>query len=131
MEIKKTLTTLATGALIGAALVWYIRPPETKIEKVVEVQERERVRTIVEERPDGSKTTIIDEERQKDSSQREIAQGPKPKDWAVTLQMPLQDAIRGKPVYGLGVERRLILDLSVGAYGRTDGEWGLLLSYRF
>ena len=101
--------------------------------QIVEVEKevtQERVVTIVKERPDGSKETIITENRDvvKDTS----------KNTSETLTTPV------KPKWQLGISRaineetytgqisyRVLGDLWVGAYGRSDREIGLLIQYQF
>lgn len=110
------------GALAGIEVYRHFNKPII----VTEIQERERVRTRIEERPDGSKVTTIDKTVKKD----QIKAIPKP-EWSISVSAS-RDALLGRGgIYTLTVHRALILGLSVGLYARTDKEIGVSLQYSF
>lgn len=104
---------------------------QVKTEIVTKVQERERVRTIIEERPDGSKTTTIDRVVKKDATQNVIQTKPIPKKWLISASRSLYGEQGVNPTWGTSIQRRIILDLYMGVYARTDKEIGVILTYQF
>ena len=112
----------------------WLSPTKVEIkEKVVtEVQERVRVLTRIIERPDGTKETIIDEKRDTDTSiVAEKESRPVAKDWRVGIGASLPEVFTTGATYTLTVEKHLFAGIYVGAYGRTDKEYGASLSYSF
>ena len=108
-------------------------PEKIKIEeKTVEVvKERVRVDTRIIERPDGTTETIISERRDTDTrSETEKLTTGLPV-WSVSLSASAYSASRDEPIYGVGVQKRLLGSLSGGIYARTDKEVGVMLSYSF
>ena len=108
-------------------------PEKIKIEeKTVEVvKERVRVDTRIIERPDGTTETIISERRDTDTrSETEKLTTGLPV-WSVSLSASAYSASRDEPIYGVGVQKRLVGSLSGGIYARTDKEVGVMLSYSF
>ena len=101
-------------------------------EKIVTVvQDRETVRTIIKERPDGSKETIIVEDRTSDRSTVKSKKTVVEKKWLVGLSASSELITGGEAIYSLRVERYVLPGLSAGLYGRTDHEVGVSLSYSF
>jgi len=90
---------------------------------VSKVRERVRVDTIIVEQPDGTKITTIKELR--DTERLTITESYRP-NWNVGVSSTITDGI-----YGLRVERRIIGELYVGGYARTDSELGVSVSYSF
>jgi hypothetical protein len=91
-------------------------PPELKIkEKLVkDVQERVIVRTVIKERPDGTKETIIDERRDTDTHiEREKVTTPA-SDTSISLSQSLSGEYAQKTVYTLGIQKKLLGSLSGG-----------------
>lgn len=105
---------------------------EIKEKTVTEVQERVIVRTRIEERPDGTKVTIIDSRKDTDTKKvSEIQKKPAMKDWQIGLTASNPTNIGADTIYGLTLQKRLFLGLSGGLYVRTDKEIGAVLSYSF
>lgn len=83
-------------------------------------------------KPDGSSETTIDERLERDSktvSERESK--PATKDWIISTTMTYNGGLGSGPTYGIGVSKRLILDLYGGLYANTDKDIGLTVSYSF
>lgn len=100
--------------------------PKIELKEVVKYQERVRTRTIIKERPDGSKETTIIENRNTKGKRTATKKVSKP-DWSVGVS----STIKKDPVYGVQVGRRIIGDFWFGGYARTDKELGLTLRYEF
>lgn len=111
------------GVAIGALLVYFYK--ESNVIEVDKIQERERVVTRIVERPDGSKTTEIIKDSTK--TEQHLKKASK-KDWTVGVSSSINERV---PIYGVQVSRRIIFDLNVGAYAKTDGELGVMVSYSF
>jgi len=114
--------------IVGVGLSQYILP--SKSSTVTKVQERVRVVTRLKERPDGSKETVITEDRNTESGTTTIIEAKKPM-WSISASTAVLSLSPRGPIYTIQVDRRLILGAFVGAYGRTDGELGLSLRYEF
>jgi hypothetical protein len=121
---KPRLICLLAGVLLGSALV--LRFKEPQIVTVDKIQNRVRVVTRIDQRPDGSKTTVIT----KDSAKTEMHLTSKPvkKDWIVGATSSLLEPV---PVFTLQVSRRILGDIYLGVYARTDREFGLGLTFQF
>lgn len=109
---------LGLGILIGSELF-------PKIEKEEVIKERVKRVTRIVERPDGTKETIINEETKKDTVKKESPVG---NEWYVSMG---QSMIGGETIYTLHTSRKIIGDLYLGGYGRTDKEYGLIIGYNF
>lgn len=124
MAWKSKLTewsiTVVGGAAIGLGLCSLL--PE---EKTTEIQEREIVRTIYRERPDGTREVINERERKR-TAKTEVKR--KKKDWIIGAGTSLTER---EPVYHVSIDRRVFIDGYVGVYGRTDGEIGVSVKWTF
>jgi len=101
-----------------------------KIIKEIEIREveviKERIKRVVHiiERPDGTKETIIKEETEKETTvAKESIEKTRPArmDWIVGVG---KDMIGGED-YIYTVDRRIIGNLYLGAYGNTNSSYGL------
>ena len=94
----------------------------------------EHVRTEIVESPDGSKKTIIIENKKRDVSKVSEKIVYKQDDWIASISSSVGS---GKPRYSLGVQRRVLGDLFIGGYYKTDSslindsEFGVTLSLTF
>ena len=139
MNLNKIKTVIILILIpIAAHWVYLLNYPQVKTEtKVVEkivTQERRRVVTKVEEKPDGSKTTTIVEqsETKKDSKlQLSDISTPVKKNWIVGITGGARLDQINQPIYGAQVSRRIIGKLYVGGYARTDQELGLIIQFQF
>jgi hypothetical protein len=120
---KIYLACFLGGALLATFLcLRYMKPDQ--VEKIIN---RERVVTKIEERPDGSKTTIIVSDKDKRS---EVTK-PTKKDWHVGA-LSSTDFLTGKPTsFGISVDRRILGDLYLGVQAQTGSPVMLRLSYSF
>lgn len=126
---KVTIFVIAcTLSFLGGHLT---RPtPQKEIVEVVKTQERERVVTKIKEQPDGSKETTIIETRDKTtaSNRQETESSSK---WSIWAASGARIDSWPNPVFTYGIDRSLFLGLSLGLYGRTDGEIGASLRFSF
>lgn len=117
---------LAAVVFTGGYFTGKQNKPETQIKEVVKFKERVRTRTIIKERPDGTKETIIVEDRNtKSNTKTDIKIGKA--NWSLGAM----STIKKSPVYGAQISRRLIGDLWLGGYARTDKEFGVILRFDF
>lgn len=133
MEVlKKSYIKYLVTCLIGIGLGWALKPDQTKIEtRTIEVikevrkdYEDVKENTRVIERPDGTKETITDRtarrvietdiSKEKDKS-KSIVSSVKPQ-WSVGAYMALTEPNE----YLLTVDRRILGNIYIGAYGRTQ-----------
>lgn len=116
---------LVAGILIGA----YLNPMHTIEEKIVY---KDRTTTISKEIktefPDGKKVTVIETEKNEQKEGSSIkSSDPKP-DWGVGVKYEL---FSSTPVWTVDVNRRILLNVYGGVYGRSDGAIGVGLLYTF
>lgn len=109
---------LVMGAIAVVSFMagYHLAEPKVEIEEriveVVKVQERVRVDTVIETRPDGSSTTTIVEKKDTDTNKEaQIVTSTKPaqRDWLVGVT-----ANRDLIVNGFQVSRRIIFDAYLG-----------------
>lgn len=101
--------------------------PEIEKIEVEKVKYRERVVTEIMERPDGTKTTRITKNVKKVDKKKSTLKLNPPKDWHISLSGPPTP----NPRITLQIERRVLGELFLGVYGRTDGEVGVSLGWSF
>ena len=123
--------SIIAGIAVLAYLGGLYTPRQPEIKTVTKVQERERVRTVIEERPDGSKTTTIVADREKQTDVSHVERKPVDKKWLLGASAGVSSVLDLSPTYTLRVERRILWGAYAGLYGRTDGEFGVSLSYTF
>jgi type II secretory pathway pseudopilin PulG len=130
--------------VVGYGLGRYVQPAKvvTKTQTVTQVvtQIQEHVHTVTHTvvQPNGIKdiTTVTDnnstENKDSDtkSSSSTITTYSKPQ-WRAQGLAGLNLSNVSTPIYGLGVERRILGPIFVGAYGKTNSEAGLSLSLEF
>lgn len=120
--------TLGLSVFAGGYFTGKQHKPKTEIKEVVKVQERVRTRTVIKERPDGTKETIIVEDRRTDSKATKVVQTGANR-YSIGYFNSLKS--REEPIHGLQITRRILGDFSIGVYGRTDKEYGVLIRYDF
>jgi hypothetical protein len=123
----------AVGFAIGVMLCLIIGmfvPKEKEIKEVVKYKERVRVVKRIVERPDGTKeTTEITDSEKNFLKDKELKVSYK-KDWNIGVGRSIYS--RNNPdSYTVMIQRRILGDLHIGVYGRTDLEVGALISYSF
>jgi beta-lactam-binding protein with PASTA domain len=142
MSIKTQLLTLLVIAALAYATGRYLQPAKVEVKQVEVVKEVEvikrDVRTVIKEveRPDGTreKETVIEDrtrERTKKESETQthtVVTNLKPQ-WKVQGLVQLNNI--QQPTYGVGVERRIIGPVFVGAWGKQSREFGLSVSLEF
>lgn len=140
---------IALGVLVAAGLGYafgrYAQPAKIEIKKELQVKEIEVTKKNVvvvtheEKRPDG---TVITDTRTVDTSTEATNRNSTSKESTVVTNLKPQwkvggaagvkyNEVRMEAVYTIGVERRILGPIFVGAYGRTDKEVGLSVSVEF
>lgn len=138
---------LGVGAIIvfavGAGTALYVRPATvvTKTEEVVKEVDRVKKDVVVVEhevkRPDGTveiDRTTTDKstetsKKESDTKSSTVVTNAKPQWKAQALAGLSLDKL--VPVYGAGVERRIIGPISAGVWGTTDRNLGVSVSLEF
>jgi len=128
--IASCVFSYVLGAKLGKKVV-----KETEIVEVEKVVIQENVRTVIQERPDGSKTTIIEQVKTTQAQKENTLKSKETvneKTWSVWAAMGSRlDDWKSGPSYRIGLDRRLIGDLWAGAYVSTDNEVGIKLTFDF
>lgn len=129
MSIKTYIVVVLVLLGVGYALGKYTTPERVvtqTITKIVTVTQHD-TQTVIVEKPDGTKTTIIIDKSKDTTKQQQTdtktVENIKPQ-WHVSAQLVPQQGLLG-PVYGLQIERRIIGPVHVGVFGNTDKEFGL------
>lgn len=115
------LTLVLVGMLLGAVIT---KKYMDRITNTDQNTTKEKVVTRIIERKDGSKETVIVDERVSKSTKTVT----KVSNWSIGVGTSL---VNKTNVHTLQIHRRILGDLSVGAYARSDSEFGLLLQYQF
>jgi len=135
MSLRVQLLILA-AAIAGTALLtrYYFPAVESKVEVVEKEVVRTDVRTITKtiSKPDGSTETVTE------TIDKSVAKSNK-ESTATTFKQPnyIVSIAAGSQLskldvnYGLQASVRVLGPFYAGAYGRADGEFGLLLSVEF
>jgi hypothetical protein len=144
---QKILVAILVSAVVGFAFGKYALPGKVQIktqevEKIVTVVQHDTVTETHEvKRPDGTvitDTTIKDRDTANTSTvdtkkSSETITNQKPQ-WKVQGLVGLSTKDLGQPAYGVGVERRIIGPIFVGAWGlskSTEQTAGLSVSLEF
>lgn len=121
---------LAVGAGVGR----YLTPPKIQ-EKIVEkevTKTQEHTVTVVVKNPNGGETTTITHDVNTtitDNKKTDIQVTNRP-DWRAYAGTGYNiDA--GKQTYIIGVDRRIISEVTIGVYGTTNHEVGVTLGIGF
>lgn len=120
MKTNKKLMYVGAISLV-LFCIWFFYKPET--DKTVKTEKKRTVTRIIERRDGTKETTVISDESKTDTSIK-----TKPKNWSVGVGQSLTEKT---PIYIVNVNKRILGDLSLGAYGRTDGELGVMIIYSF
>ena len=131
--MKKILISLLIGLAIGAALVrQYMPRVETKTEQKVVTQTKIKIVERIVQHPDGTTETerTTEDNSQQTSSDKSTVKASQQPQYMLTLGAGTQ-LIRLQPIYSASVARRLAGPIYGGAYGRTDGEFGLTVGLEF
>jgi hypothetical protein len=126
---KSTLRFYIIVALVSLSVGFYYgkKQSRTEIKEVVKTQTRERVVTKINERPDGSRTTTIIENRAANISHSlQVKKDPLP-EWHIALSRGLN----GSQAYRVGVQYRVLPRAFIGVYGGTDREVGVSVGFEF
>lgn len=129
--MHKTILSYIAVLAVGVGIGTYFDAKHTIEETVVY---KDRVKTVVKEviteRPDGTKITEREtnkvEKTDKVTAKKESI--PVKPNWGVGVKY---DLFRPIPIWTAEVQRRVIGDFYVGAYGRTDGVVGVGVSFFF
>lgn len=141
MQNKTIAIIVLAVAAVAYSVGRYAQPAKVQIKTEQVVKEVEVVKkdvVIVEKeikRPDGTiekERKIVDkssETTKKDSESKSDTKISRP-DWKVQATAGMA-AFRGEMIYGIGIERRILGPIAVGAFGQTNGVVGLSVSLEF
>jgi hypothetical protein len=120
---KQTLGAIVfiAGMLLGG---WITKSYYDKHTNVDQNTTKWHTVTHVIERPDGSKETIVVEDKKSNS----ISKTAVVNDWSVSVGSSLLEKTN---VYTVSVDRRILGEFSLGVYARSDKEVGVLVRYSF
>ena len=127
----------ALSFLLGQHVGNKVAESQEKIhqEEIAKLKESVRIETRIIVKKDGTQETVIIEEREKEETNSNVLKSEKKisfkKQWSVGLSAGGSGLFRGDPIYTLSVDRRVLGELFVGLYGRSDKELGLNLKYQF
>lgn len=130
--MKKVILSHAIALVIGAAVCMYFDKEVHEVKK--EVVYKDRIKTVVKEviteKPDGSKTTerTIEKDEKSDKQVSEVEKKPVEKKWIASMKHSL---FAPEPIITAEIQRRVIGDIFVGAYGTNQGAVGVSLSIMF
>ena len=132
MQLK--IASYVIALAVGAGLTYYFMPQQIKIEE--KIVTRDVIKTVTTERivikrPDGTIETVErevvkDEDKKRQASRVETK--PAKKNWGVGVKY---DLFRPVSVYTIEAHRRIIGDLYVSAYARTDSALGVGITVFF
>lgn len=136
MSPKSLTLLLAATVAVSVAGTKYLWPNvQTKTEVVEHETVRKDVVTVVKEvvRPDGTKestTTIVDRSKEtSDSKSTEIKIAARPQ-WFFQVGA-ITKSLTDKPDYSLGINRRILGPLFIGANYTTNNNFGLTIGMEF
>lgn len=127
----KKISSYAIVLVIGGALGTYFDAAHTIEEKIVT---KDRIKTVIKEivteRPDGSKVTerVTTKKEKKDSVANKKESIPVAKKWMAGVSYEL---FKPQPVYTIDIKRKLFTNIYAGAYGRSDGRFGVGVTILF
>lgn len=131
IKLIAVVVLLAVGFGVGRYTV-----PEKSTEQTIVEKELKKEETVIvreETRPDGTKIKETTNTTKKETAKRtetiKIVESKKP-DWKVAGLVGY-NFNKVKPVYGAVVERRILGNIFVGAWGTTDQQAGLSVSLEF
>lgn len=135
LYVLLALLLLVVGIVIGR----YTTPEKVVTKTVTEVKTvtvvQHDTQTVITEKPDGTKTTVITDKSvdttQKDKTQEteKTVENYKPQ-WKVGVQLAPKNP-QYEYFYGVEVERRILGPVFVGAFGNTDRTLGLIVGLEF
>ena len=138
MNLKLWSLSLLSVAALAYATGRYFQPAKIEIKEVVKEIEviKKDVRTVIREvvKTDGSKETVtVIEDKSKETSKKEssketIITNAKPQ-WRVQGLADLTTL--ASPVYGVGIERRILGPIFVGGFVKANREYGVSVSLEF
>lgn len=144
IQLKYLAAIVIVAMACGAALTRQFAPREvTKTQLVDHDVIKDHVVTVTKEivRPDGSKeidTTVVDDKKQDDVKKETITDvKPIPQlkpQWFATVGAGLDaSSLRdlSNPVYNLGVNRRILGPIYLGAWANTKSQVGIQLGLEF
>lgn len=131
-QTKVGLTaTLLIIVVSFAAGRYSVRQPDTTSHTDVEKQTEEHKVTIIEETPQGKKTTITEDK----NTQLEKKTDKEVKAVKASLNVSALGGVDGmnnfKPVFGVSVSKELIGPVTMGLWGITNGTIGVSLGVNF
>lgn len=121
--IYVSLVSLLVGAFVAFKLIPAPAPKViTQVKTVVKTNTVTKYKKV--KSPDGTITITVDKDKQVDSN-TDAKSVPIRKDWNVALYGT------SKHVYGVGVQRKIIYDLSIYTSLQTDGQVAVGIGWSF
>lgn len=142
-KYAKISVIVLSALLLGYGVGRYIQPAKVQIKREEVIREVEVVKRdvrIVEreiKRPDG---TVERERIEEDRSTETVKKDTDKKDSTLIVNAKPQWKLQGfvgtdgnlaSPIYGVGVERRILGPFFLGGYANTKKEFGLSVSFEF
>jgi co-chaperonin GroES (HSP10) len=120
-EIGKGLAVVLLSMILGwwMCVKYYKGNTDTN-----ETVTKERIVTRIVERKDGTKETVIVDDR----SSKSKTNISKVKNWGVSVGTSLTEKA---PIYSISVDRKILGDFYIGGYAKTDSEVGVFIRYTF
>lgn len=145
MNYKVIALLLGVVAALSYCVGRYMTPPdvkiETKIQKVIEKDEKIRRVIVFVEKPDGSKETTVTEDRETSTNTnvtkekiKEVYSRKKPLNISILggAQPHLFKGISlGPIVYGASISKEVLGPITIGAFGLSDLTFGVSLGWNF
>jgi len=126
------LCALACAIVFAAGYQLGKKDAPTKIEQVERIVEKRDLVTVTKEvtRPDGTKekeTTVTDKTKTEQKSETTVQN--KLHDWRASGMVGI--GVNAMPMYGVSIERRIISNVFVGAWGLTNATVGVSVGLEF
>ena len=134
--LVRILSYFLYGAVIGLAVGYWLQPKiasKVSSEATSKVEYRVVTQEKIIEKPGGVREivrTVTDNSVRNDASKATSVQIKQP-DWMLSLAAGIQRPSDFRPEYTLTAQRRIFGPAFIGAYGRTDGEFGLSIALEF
>lgn len=132
--MKLYIVGLLIAFLLGAALVWKFRAPETRLQIIEKIVNTNDIKTVTKTKtaPDGTTETVvetIDRSTRISDSSLQLEKAPR---HSYLLGFTIGSKIRNvDPVYGLWGSARMIGPVFAGAYVKMNGELGVIAAFEF
>lgn len=137
------LVALLVVAGLGYGFGRYMQPAKIQIKKEEVIKEVEVVKkdvVVVEKITTNKDGTTVVERRTEDKSTERSSTDTRTKESTLVINVKPQWRVQGmvgyrgqldRPMYGAGIERRILGPVFVGAWGNTEKQFGLSAGFEF